>query len=66
LKIFSEEIKDEFKQIAAKIVGVLFKLAAVSAVIGLNLFDPIFNGRDYLINGSEHENQVILGRREAI
>jgi hypothetical protein len=66
LKIFSEEIKDEFKQIAAKIVGVLFILAAVSAVIGLNLYNPILNGRDYLINGYEHANQVILGRREVI
>lgn len=26
---------------AAKIVGVLFILAAVSAVLGLNLYDPI-------------------------
>jgi Domain of unknown function (DUF4386) len=46
---------------AAKIVGVLFILAAVSAVIGLNLYDPILNGPDYLIKGSEHANQVIFG-----
>jgi hypothetical protein len=46
---------------AAKIVGVLFILAAVTAVIGLNLYDPILNGPDYLITGSEHANQVILG-----
>jgi len=46
---------------AAKIVGVLFILAAVTAVIGLNLYDPILNGADYLIKGSEHANQVILG-----
>jgi hypothetical protein len=46
---------------AAKIVGVLFILAAVTAVIGLNLYDPILNGPDYLIKGSEHANQVILG-----
>ncbi len=46
---------------AASIVGVLFILAAVSAVIGLNLYDPILNGPDYLIKGSEHANQVILG-----
>jgi len=45
----------------AKIVGVLFILAAVSAVIGLNLYDPILNGPDYLLKGSEHANQVILG-----
>ena len=46
---------------AAKIVGVLFLLAAVSAVIGLFLYDPILNGSDYLIQGSEHANQVTLG-----
>ena len=46
---------------AAKIVGVLFIIAAVTAVIGLILYDPILNGPDYLIKGSEHANQVILG-----
>ncbi|MEH7122669.1 DUF4386 domain-containing protein [Bacillus sp. JJ1773] len=46
---------------AAKIVGVLFILAAVSAVAGLILYDPILNGPDYLINGTEHANQVVLG-----
>lgn len=46
---------------AARIVGVLFLLAAVTAVIGLTLYDPILKGPDYLINGSEHANQVILG-----
>lgn len=45
----------------AKVVGVLFILAAVTAVIGLNLYDPILNGPDYLLKGSEHANQVILG-----
>jgi hypothetical protein len=45
----------------AKIVGVLFILAAVTAVIGLNLYDPILNGPDYLLKGSEHANQVKLG-----
>jgi Domain of unknown function (DUF4386) len=48
-------------KIAAKIVGVLFILAAVTAIIGLALYKPILNGPDYLINGSEHANQVILG-----
>ncbi|MEH7435878.1 DUF4386 domain-containing protein [Neobacillus drentensis] len=46
---------------AAKVVGVLFILAAVTAVIGLLLYDPILNGSDYLIKGSEHANQVIVG-----
>ena len=46
---------------AAKIVGVLFILAAVTAIMGLILYDPILNGPDYLIKGCEHANQVILG-----
>jgi hypothetical protein len=46
---------------AEKIVGILFILAAVTAVIGLNLYKPILNSHDYLINGTEHANQVILG-----
>jgi len=45
----------------AKIVGVLFILATVTAIIGLNLYNPILEGPDYLIKGSEHSNQVILG-----
>lgn len=44
------------------IVGVLFILAAVSSVIGgLILYKPILNDPDYLVQGSAHANQVILG-----
>ncbi|MCJ8007184.1 DUF4386 domain-containing protein [Lederbergia wuyishanensis] len=46
---------------AAKIVGSLFILAAVTAVMGLLFYNPILNGPDYLIKGSEHANQVITG-----
>ena len=46
---------------AGIIVGVLFILAAVTAIIGLILYDPILNGPDYLMKGSEHGNQVVLG-----
>ncbi|MCM3654343.1 DUF4386 domain-containing protein [Metabacillus litoralis] len=46
---------------SAKLVGVLFILAAVTAIIGRLLYDPILNGPDYLMRGSEHANQVILG-----
>lgn len=46
---------------ADKLVGVLFILAAVSAVAGVILYDPILNGSDYLINGSKHANRVIWG-----
>ena len=47
---------------AEKIIGVLFILATVSAITGLILYDPILNGSDYLIEGSEHTNQVKLER----
>ena len=46
---------------AARIVGVLFILAAVTAIIGLSLYDPILKGSDYLMKGSEHANQIIFG-----
>lgn len=46
---------------AAKIVGIFFILAAVTAVIGLNLYNPILKDPDYLIKGSEHAKQVIMG-----
>ncbi|NHM31939.1 DUF4386 domain-containing protein [Neobacillus terrae] len=46
---------------AAKIVGVLFILAAVTAVVGLILYNPILKVPDYLITGSKHANQVVLG-----
>lgn len=46
---------------AAKIVGVLFISAAVTAIIGLILYNPILKNPDYLIQGSEHANQVIVG-----
>ncbi len=48
-------------KINARIIGVLFILAAVTAITGLILYDPILNGPDYLIKGSEHANQVRLG-----
>lgn len=46
---------------AAKIVGVLFILAAVTAIIGVILYDPILNSPDYLTKGAEHADQVIMG-----
>ncbi|MRN52550.1 DUF4386 family protein [Paenibacillus sp. LC-T2] len=48
-------------KISSKIVGVLFIVAGVASVIGLLLYDPILNGPDYLIRGSEHANKVRLG-----
>lgn len=48
-------------QKAANIVGILLILATVTAVAGVLLYDPILNGPDYMINGTEHANQVVLG-----
>jgi len=45
----------------ARLVGVLFIIATVTAIIGLLLYQPILTGSDYLTNGAEHENQVIVG-----
>ncbi|ANE45845.1 hypothetical protein SY83_05480 [Paenibacillus swuensis] len=46
----------------AKIVGALFILAAVSSIIAaFNLYRPILDDPDYLIQGAKHANQVILG-----
>lgn len=44
-----------------RIIGILFILAAVTAIIGLALYNPILTGSNYLVNGPEHANQVILG-----
>ncbi len=46
---------------AATIVGVLFILATVSAILGLLFYQPILTRPDYLINGAGQKNQVILG-----
>jgi hypothetical protein len=46
---------------AAIIVGILFILATVSAILGLLFYQPILTGPDYLINGAASKNQVILG-----
>jgi hypothetical protein len=48
-------------KIASKLVGILFILAAVSAVAGVLLYEPILKGPHYLIKGSQHANQVVLG-----
>ena len=45
----------------AIIVGVLFILAAVTAIIGFALYQPILNDPDYIIKGSANETKVIWG-----
>ncbi|MGZ9586703.1 DUF4386 domain-containing protein [Paenibacillus marinisediminis] len=47
---------------ASKIIGVLFILAAVTSIIGgLILYKPILYDPDYLVQGSAHANEVVLG-----
>jgi len=46
---------------AATIVGIMFIFATVSAILGLLFYQPILTGPDYLMNGAEQKNQVILG-----
>jgi uncharacterized protein DUF4386 len=46
---------------AAIIVGVLFIIATVTAILGLLFYQPILSGPDYLINGAAHKHQVMLG-----
>jgi hypothetical protein len=42
-------------------VGVLYILAAVTAIIGFALYQPILNNPEYIIKGSGNETQVFLG-----
>jgi len=46
---------------ASKMVGFFFILAAVSAIVGLLLYDPILNSPSYFVDGSAHGNQVVWG-----
>jgi hypothetical protein len=39
----------------------MFVIATVTAIVGLLLYRPILIGPAYLMNGAEHEDQVILG-----
>ncbi|MBW9235084.1 DUF4386 domain-containing protein, partial [Leptospira santarosai] len=45
----------------ARIIGVLYIVAAVTAIIGLILYNPILNDPDYLVAGAENENRIIFG-----
>ena len=45
----------------AMIVGSLFILAAITAIVGLVLYGPVLNDPDYIIKGSANETQVIWG-----
>ncbi|MDN4067795.1 hypothetical protein QYF50_07800 [Paenibacillus vini] len=46
---------------ASRITGVLFIVAAITAILGVILYEPILNDPDYLVQGSAHADQVALG-----
>lgn len=46
---------------ASRIAGVLFIVAAITAIVGVILYEPLLNDSDYLTQGSAHANQVVLG-----
>jgi Domain of unknown function (DUF4386) len=41
--------------------GILFILAAVAAIMGALLYNPILHDPDYIINGTAHETQILWG-----
>jgi hypothetical protein len=43
------------------IVGVLFILATLTAIIGLALYQPVLNDTDYIVMASANDTQVIWG-----
>ena len=43
------------------LVGVLFILATVTAIVGIALYQPVLIDADYIIKGSANETQVIWG-----
>ena len=45
----------------AAIVGILYILATVTALLALPLYAPILTGPEYLVNGAAASNQVLLG-----
>lgn len=45
----------------ARVIGILFIIAAVSAIIGLVLYNPLLKEADYLAKGYLHSNQIIFG-----
>ena len=46
---------------AATVVGIMFIIATVTAILGLLMYQPILAGPDFLVNGAGQKDQVILG-----
>ena len=45
----------------AIMVGVLYIVAAITAILGFALYQPILNDPEYIIKGSANETQVVWG-----
>lgn len=48
-------------KINASAAGVFYIIAAAAAIIGLKLYDPILIDANYLIEGANNSNQIVLG-----
>ncbi|WP_019009288.1 DUF4386 domain-containing protein [Deinococcus aquatilis] len=46
---------------AARITGVLFVLASISAVLGVLLYDPLLHDPNFLLSGQTHTHRIMLG-----
>lgn len=46
---------------SATSAGILFIIAAVAAIIGVLLYNPILHDPDYIIKGTGHETQIYWG-----
>jgi hypothetical protein len=46
---------------SAVLAGMFFIVAAVAAIVGLALYDPILNDSRYIVDGSADDTQVLLG-----
>jgi hypothetical protein len=46
---------------SALTAGVFFIVAAITAIVGLALYDPILNDSRYIVDGSADDTQVLLG-----
>ena len=45
----------------AKIIGILFIIAAISSIVGLILYGPILREENYIVTGRENATQIITG-----
>jgi hypothetical protein len=51
----------KFTKTNSNLTGWFFIIAAISSIIGLKLYDPILNDRNFLISANHHYTQIIIG-----